>query len=360
MNERTIRKILAPIFAVAFLSGCARIGPPTPPSLELPKAVTDLRAVRKGDKVLLSWTDPTRTTVAETVRRPGPTHICRSLKADPKQCTMIGQVTPGPVGKGASKGAPRAEYTDTLPTTQAVDYTGQYTYAVEAMNTYGRSAGLSNRVHVAAAPALAPPSGFHLSLSALGVEISWMCPPAPSSLPPDVRYQLRVYRSEEGSMATTQVAEADPFNCQRPLLDQSFEWEKTYLYHADVATIVTVSGKPEIQVEGDDTPQVQIVTHDVFPPATPSGLQAVFSGVGQAPAIDLSWDPDTEADLAGYYIYRREDGGRAVKLNSEPARTSAYRDDQVQSGKKYFYSVTAVDVRSNESPHSEEANEAVP
>ena len=51
------------------------------------------------------------------------------------------------------------------------------------------------------------------------------------------------------------------------------------------------------QVEGDDTPPVTVVAHDVFPPATPTGLQAVFSGPGQKPFIDLVWTPNTEPDL---------------------------------------------------------------
>ena len=38
----------------------------------------------------------------------------------------------------------------------------------------------------------------------------------------------------------------------------------------------------------------------------------------------------------------------------------AFRDSNVQSGKKYFYSVSAVDERNNESAMSEEANEQVP
>ena len=76
--------------------------------------------------------------------------------------------------------------------------------------------------------------------------------------------------------------------------------------------------------------------------------------------MDIVWSPDTSADLAGYNVYRHEEGGQPEKLNAEPVKTPAYRDAAVQSGKKYFYSVTAVDVRGNESAQSEEASESVP
>src|SRR5580692_2782712 len=99
---------------------------------------------------------------------------------------------------------------------------------------------------------------------------------------------------------------------------------------------------------------------DVFPPAVPTGLQAVFSGPGQKAFIDLVWAPVTDADLAGYNIYRSEGGGPAIKLNVELVRAPAYRDANVQAGKHYSYSVSSVDQRGNESGRSEEASEAVP
>ena len=55
-------------------------------------------------------------------------------------------------------------------------------------------------------------------------------------------------------------------------------------------------------IEGDDTPEVKVFANDVFPPAVPSGLQAVFSGPGQKPFIDLVWAPVSDADLAGYNV----------------------------------------------------------
>jgi hypothetical protein len=144
------------------------------------------------------------------------------------------------------------------------------------------------------------------------------------------------------------------------LTDQSFDWERTYYYHADTLTVISQAGKPDMRVEGDDTPEVKIFAHDIFPPAVPAGVQAVFSGAGQQAFIDLIWDPVTDADLSGYNVYRHEEGGAPVRVNSEPVRTPAFRDVQVVSGKKYFYSVSAMDLRGNESGRSEEAGESVP
>jgi fibronectin type 3 domain-containing protein len=116
----------------------------------------------------------------------------------------------------------------------------------------------------------------------------------------------------------------------------------------------------QVEVEGDDTPPARVLAHDIFPPAVPTGLQAVYSGAGQEPFVDLIWAPDTEADLAGYNVYRREEGGQPAKLNGELVKTPAYRDGNVSEGKRYSYSVSAVDLRGNESARSEEASEEVP
>jgi fibronectin type 3 domain-containing protein len=92
----------------------------------------------------------------------------------------------------------------------------------------------------------------------------------------------------------------------------------------------------------------------------PTGLQAVASGEGQKPFVDLIWAPVTNHDLDGYNIYRREPDGTATKLNSDLVKPPAYRDSTAVPGKSYSYSVSAVDVRGNESAKSEEASETVP
>ncbi len=374
-KKRAISELLSSVLLTALLASCGVSGAPMPPSLELPKPVTDLRAARKGDKVYLAWTVPTQTTDRQTVRHLGPTRICRSLEIAISECgTPVGEVpasqlprpSSGPAQPAQAAGKVQAHYTDLLPPElQTQDPTAQIIYAVSVLNENARSAGLSNQVKVPAVLAIAPPNGFHAEIAADGVRISWMCPPGPVGQPPGIQHLVRIYvrtyRRPEDSQNESKVGEADLMNCQAPqLMDQTFEWEKTYYYHATTETVLAAAGKPEVHVEGDDTPEVKVFAHDVFPPAVPSGLQAVFSGVGQAPFVDLVWAPDTDADLAGYNVYRHEEGGQPAKINSELVKTPAFRDANIASGTKYSYSVSAVDLRGNESARSEEASEQVP
>jgi hypothetical protein len=231
------------------------------------------------------------------------------------------------------------------------------TYAVEALNENGKSAGLSNKVRVPLAYTLPPPKHFAAKVSAQGIVLSWIGELLPRKTE-GIHYVYRVYRRAEGSKQQLQVGELPAGHEERmTLTDTDIEWEQTYSYHAEAVTIV---GQPPVQIAGNDTPETRVFAHDVFPPAVPSGLQAAFSGPGQAPFIDLIWAPVTDADLAGYNVYRREGGGQPVRVISELVKVPAYRDTGVTAGKTYSYSISAVDVRGNESARSAEASENVP
>src|SRR5438132_1520844 len=269
---KLLRDCFGPSFALVLttlLAGCASTSPPLPPSLELPKPPTDLRAMRKADRVYLTWSVPTLTTDRQAVRYLGATRICRTLETVMTQCgNPVGESPAPPIPpRAADKKKPssttqilQASYTDTLsPQLQQQNPTAMLTYAVEVLNSSNRGAGLSNQAKVAAAPTLPPPEGFTAKLTGEGVVLSW-----------------------KGA--------------------------------AD----------------------------------------------GQQLFVDLIWAPDTDADLAGYNIYRHEEGGKAVKINSDLVKTPAYRDARVAQGKKYFYSVSAIDLRGNESARSEETSETVP
>jgi len=341
-------------------TACGSPGVPIPPSLELPRPVTDLHVFRKGDTVHLSWSAPTQTTEHRNLRKGGSTEICRAIATTLKNCgTPVAKVAFRPAPRQAAGNQSTETYSDQLsPAAQAAPV-ALITYAVNILNTYGRSAGLSNQVQVPAAPTLPQPGNFHVQLTADGVQISWD-PVAPLQIPA-LRFFYRVYRRQQGNNKDAIAGELPVAGQPTPgLVDHNFVWEKTYDYRLTVVTAVATEDGTERQVEGDDTPVVEVIAHDVFPPATPVGLQAVFSGPGQKPFIDLSWTPNLEPDLAGYNVYRREESGEWAKLNSDPIKSPAFRDGDVLAGHAYSYSVSAIDTRGNESPRSEPASETVP
>jgi hypothetical protein len=361
----------------ALLIGCASVGAPLPPSLELIKPPSDLHAVRKGDHVYLSWTIPTHTIDRQSVRHRGPTLICRSLEAAMAECgTPAGSVAPEQIQSTstASNVRQQATFVDTLPPDLLQPAsTRSVTYAVEALNTSSRAAGLSNAVQVPLTPTIAPPSDFKAELAPNGIRLSWTGELLSLPMSP-VNYYYRAYRRLQGTGERTVVGQvARGFDARPTVLDQTFAWEKHYDYWLNVVTDVRTGSHPcpddntrllpcfdHVEIEGDDTPVQSVFTHDIYPPAVPTGVQAVFSGPGQQPFIDVLWAPDTDADLAGYNIYRHTEGAASEKVNADLVKTPSYRDKDVVSGKKYFYSVSAVDLRGNESARSEEASEQVP
>jgi hypothetical protein len=358
--------------------GCATIAPPQPPSLALPKPPSDLSARRKGDHVILSWTVPTLTTDRQAVRSLGLTRICRSLIPELRLCEIVGEVNPlqnaGASGRVSGQKVTQS-YSDALPKQLEIDHPLDFaTYAVEVLNVGGHGAGLSNQARVPLVSTLPPPKDLSARVSAQGVVLNWTGYVLSLTFPERLQYVYRVYRRTEGSEQQIFVGEIRAGGMRDlTLTDTTIDWEQTYYYHVTAVTMeqsyhlystpVTVVAQPEkptLQVEGDDTSEVKVFTHDIFPPAVPSGLQAVFSGPGQQPFIDLVWAPVTDVDLAGYNVYRREDGASAIKLNAEPVATPAYRDTNVTPDKHYLYSVSAVDARGNESAKSEEVAESVP
>jgi len=373
------------LLACLVLPHCGAPGPPLPPSLDLPQPVQDLKATRKGNDVHLSWTIPRQTTDDLNVRHFGVTRICVSSKPAMPECKdVVGEIDTAKLVQeyeaaaekreaqksGAQNGAnqrPRQKRESNkpaaVPATAAVTIPAHLesdsaaavlSFAVETLNRSGRSAGLSNQVQVPAIKTLPAPENVSGQVSAEGVTLSW----TPVAAPPQhegVSYLYRIYRREKGSAGTVSIGER-PLGFETTFLDSSIGWDKNYLYHITAVSVLQHGGA----VEGDNSSEAQIFTRDTFPPSVPVGLQAVFSGVGQKPFVDLTWAPDTEADLAGYNLYRKSQGETWVRLNSETIKIPSFRDGNVASGRKYTYSVTALDLHGNESQRSEEVNETVP
>ena len=212
-------------------------------------------------------------------------------------------------------------------------------------------------MQVPVAPATAPPGGLKAEVVSTGVALTWDQLEVEDIEEP-IASLYRVWRrGVGGSGRDVKVCEmaisVDPSGC----IDKSMEWEKSYEYYMTVGTVVT---QRHMEFDGESGAAVTVVVHDGFAPAVPGGVQAVAAGAGLKTFVDLTWVPDTDADLAGYNVYRREAVGGVTKLNDGVVAVPSYRDAQVAAGKKYFYAVTAVDLRGNESAKSDEGSESVP
>jgi hypothetical protein len=344
------------------LTGCGTPGAPQLPSLRLARPVDDLTASRKGDKVQLEWTLPRKNTDSTLVKNIPQSMVCRHEGTGLMSgCTEVATVSNPKIEAKHKNEQPEAvhmKYVDTLPSQLGEQNpAGFVRYAVEILNSRERGAGLSNQVLIPVAPAISPPEQLTLKVEADGVLLSWTAASVPTP-PTGLTYRYRVMRSPAGANAYITLADIEP-EAEGFYLDKTFGWETEYDYRITSVTLV-YSQNINMAVEGDDSKAAEVFTRDIYPPGQPTGLQAVFSSVGQKPFVDLTWAPNMDSDLAGYNVFRRADGGEPVKLNQQLVPVPSFRDGNVVPGKVYHYAVSAVDARGNESPRSAETAETVP
>ncbi len=375
-SPRLAALFIVPFVAAAVLAGCGMPGAPLPPSLNLPIPVSDLSAMRTGGQVALTWTMPKRTTDKVLLAGNIAVRVCRNeTGAAPCNVAATLELAPGS----------DAAFTDPLPPVLAAGPPHELTYFVELVDRKGRSAGLSNNAAILAGEA--PPAIENLTaeMSKNGVLLRWATAPAESS-PNVIRLVRRLVsapakksdqKSDRGPLSQpaepleqTLIIESTPNSDRAPgvspnkCIDTSIRFGETYEYRAQRLARITVDGLT-LELAGPLSAPLRIDAINVFPPSAPQGLAAVATAGenGAAPAIDLSWIPGTEANLAGYFVYRREFGADATWHRISPAQPvvgPGYHDATVLPGHTYAYSVTAIDQQGHESARSTEASDTVP
>ncbi len=188
----------------------------------------------------------------------------------------------------------------------------------------------------------APPTGLIATPGDATVNLAW----AANGEPDLAGY--RVYRATAPGVPTT----GTPLNGAALLTSPAFADDTavngTPYYYVVVA--VDSSGNPSTASnEATATP-----TGDAAP-AAPTGLAAAPGD----DTVSLTWNPNDEADLAGYNIYRgltTPNPTTDTPLNGSTLLTTAsYTDPTAANGGTYHYVVTAVDLTDLESAASAEA-----
>ena len=370
--------------SISFALGCASPGPARPPSLRLPVIVKDLSAERVGDEVHLHWTTPEKTTDDLPIKGSLTAEICRdpASSSPPQACTPVKRlaVQPGP-----------SQASDTLPRALTLDPDALLAYRVRILNAHERSAGPSPVAFAAAGATPPPVEDLRATPIRAGVMLEWRQQPstalveldrllegAPTPAPakpakPKPSLKPTKNPTTKPPPTPSQPTPATPaeVKLQTPAqasdaggtIDRTAQFGETYRYTADRVRTVTLSGH-SLKLRSPASPPVVLLFKDTFPPAIPTGLAAVPGGATPADAsIDLSWEPDTDADLAGYIVYRQQVNstgaltGPATRLNATPVVGPAYRDQTAVPGQTFAYRVTAVDTLGNESAPSADVQE---
>ncbi len=315
--------------------------------------MTDLAVFQKGQTLELGFAVPLLATDGERLTKPLEVQIFRAV-------TPAGGDTPNtPAGLSLWLALPAEElarYTQgekvIFPVTLSQDEFRQgqgatFAFAVRTLTRGFRRRPVqsepSNVVHIALLDVAEPVKDLQVRATESALALSWSRPGRSlSGKPVSNLAGYRVYRSRTGKPGSFQLLAEPGAPSYR---DAEFEFNRTYFYK--VAAVTREAGRV---AESEDSPLAEITPRDTFPPAAPRGLSAIYA----AEAVELVWTANVEPDLAGYNVYRHEEGGPPQKANPDILRTPIFRDTSVTAGHKYLYYVTALDLANNESAPSEQ------
>jgi hypothetical protein len=317
-----VKPLRAAVCAALILSGCGYNGEPAYPLLNIPEKVKDLRAVQRGASIVYQFTLPDLTTEGKQSRI-GEVEI------------RVGEAGGDPFEEGAW--AARSIRVGADP-----DASGQVQGKIPAAPWAGKDVALAVKVRgenrkdlgwstfqiLSVIEPLPAPSVLRAEPVAAGVRVSWSGPTA----------QYRVFRRGPVDKELLLLGTVDGLEW----VDSATEYGKPYRY---VVQASRTAGRSEAESEVSEP--VDVTPEDRFPPATPVGLSAIAA----AEKIELVWERNTEADLAGYSVYRAAAGGEFEK--AAEVDSPAYSDMKLELGKTYRYAVSALDRLGNESARSE-------
>ena len=363
---------------------CGKKGDPMPPLPRGPAAVSDLGVEQEGAEAVLTFSYPDRLMNGEPLRDVAAIEIYRAIDlpsamTTPRPTPRRG--VPAPPGDQAPGSTARreaanerlaeeaffreAKKVDTLPVAAIAERTrgasvvyrdplypllsaakppATLAYTVVTVRRGGERSPLSNIATLAPDVPPGPPTIISVTPEEGRICIEWM-PPATDLLGrPAAVGGYRVYRRTLPEEEYGAPLNAEPI-AGTDYVDTTAPYGGKHVY----TVRATLPGKPK--VEGVAAQEVGVDYRDVFTPPAPGRLDALPEGN----AVRLVWEPVPAPDLAGYVVFRTEEGGKPVRLTEKPITDAFFTDTSVQPRKRYRYTVIAVDTAGNESASSPEA-----
>jgi hypothetical protein len=331
--------------AAGWLYGCGVQGTPHPPRLERPARVSNLTVVQVGQSLEIHFSLPQLATDGERLTKPLEVQFLRAVAP---QGTGLAKLPEPEVWMSLirEEWLPYAQgnnvsYSAHLTEREFHDWRGEtLVVGVRTLTRGFRHRALesdaSNLIDVPIIDVSEAPGSIKCVTTEKAVEIQFS--PPTRTLSGEPIHDLagyRIYRNSTGRTGSSELLGETPAS---PYRDTQFEFGQTYYYQ-----VRAVFGKPGHLAMSEASPAVKVTPRDVFPPAPPQGLSSIYA----SGAVELVWTANTEADLAGYNVYRLENH-TARRVNKELVRTPIFRDTTTAPGKTLAYSVTAVDLSKDE------------
>ncbi len=358
-------QILCVALAAAFsVASCGKRRPPLPPIERVQQRTELLSGVQRGNQVILSWPAPRRNapdSSVQSIRRIDVYRLAEKPKAPlplteeefAARSTLIGSVTYEQIKNAV----------DTLSYIDTLELAGQPTrlrYAIRYVNAAGQRASFSNFLLIEPAAKIAKPpvlvkTGNEVTQDA--ITVTWQAPTAniDDSTPVNL-LGYNVYRADQAQRDINQrplnpsVIEGTQYS------DKNFNFGEDYRYIVRSVSLGTEGAR----VESVNSNELPIAARDVFPPSAPEKI----SSAAAPGRISIFFPANLESDVAGYNIYRSTDPDlprdKWLKLNKTLLTKTNFVDENVESQKRYYYYVNAVDEAGNVSPPSEVVSETVP
>jgi hypothetical protein len=362
---------------LAFSLACGKKGDPTPPLPRGPRAVSDLSVEQEGAEAVLTFSYPDRLLTGAPLTDLASLDVYRVVGATsaltaPRGGASTGAATDEAPAAGARRAAIAARqaedafYREAKPAASlAASSLGQYSrgasvvyrdplmpllekgavpalaYAVVSVRRNGERSPLSNLATLSPeVPPDAPVIGDVLAEEGR-ICVEWTAPEKDLlGRPADVGgyfvYRRSLPQEEYDRPLNPSATPASSY------VDTAVGYGASYFY----TVRATPLGKP--RVEGPPAEEVGVVYRDVYPPAAPARLDAL----SEATLVRLIWDPSPAPDVAGYLVFRAEGDGASVRLNDKPISDTFFTDTNVPAGKRYRYSVKAIDGAGNVGPPS--------
>lgn len=128
-------------------------------------------------------------------------------------------------------------------------------------------------------------------------------------------------------------------------------------------TATPSSGTDSLDLSGTPTEAsfnaITVAVTDCGGQSTQNSFRIVIQSAANH-VVELSWNASTSDQVAGYNLYRSQDGRDWQLINSGLIPSTFYSDSTVANGSRYFYKATSVDINGNESVRTDAVLVGVP